>query len=237
MLEKIYTTCHTNYGLIRKITLEFSKQNSELITTIPIGAASIPLSFTVDTGAQISLIKTKNLLKDTLVMKQEKVILMGIANGTPTETLGKIYTCLTINGKKLNFGFQVTDIPINLSTDGIIGSDLLSKFNATINYANNTIEFETEKPQAQTTIAQTENEYEKAIKEYTDQMKLSQNDCTLSFLRETQIEKPVKNKNFYENMECEYFQNYPNEVTAKIISTQSEFVKILQTRIEENSWQ
>lgn len=68
-------------------------------------------------------------------------------------------------------------------------------------------------------------------------MKLSQNDCTLSFLRETQIEKPVKNKNFYENMECEYFQNYPNEVTAKIISTQSEFVKILQTRIEENSWQ
>lgn len=138
MLQKTQAECPQ---LPKRLSLDILNNNNEVTTIISIGAAQTPLSLTIDTGAQISLLKTKNIMKETLVNKRESVTIMGIASNAPAKTLGKIHTFLLVNDTKLIFGFHITNLPINLTTDGIIGSDLLTAYNAKIDYANNKIEF------------------------------------------------------------------------------------------------
>lgn len=237
MLQKTQAECPQ---LPKRLSLDILNNNNEVTTIISIGAAQTPLSLTIDTGAQISLLKTKNIMKETLVNKRESVTIMGIASNAPAKTLGKIHTFLLVNDTKLIFGFHITNLPINLTTDGIIGSDLLTAYNAKIDYANNKIEFSPKEasisPEKETHFLKgelDEVEYRKAVQEYREEMNSKQN-CTLSFLCSDNVgAKPRKDKKFYEKIDENYFQRYTKIATANILIIQNDFAKILQTKINE----
>lgn len=121
--------------------MKFSKIDNELRVNTKLSASDSTLILTIDTGAQISILKANKLFTDSKIKKKEKAQIIGISKDKTIVTLGKIYASIIIGKDLLNYGFHVISDTINLDTDGIIGSDLLEYFGARINYLTDTIEF------------------------------------------------------------------------------------------------
>lgn len=114
---------------IVSIKTNFSLVENEMIIQFRSPNALIPLIFTVDSGAQISLIKPNNLYKDEIVNNKEKISITGVAKGSKLITLGTININLIVNNFSLFHKFHILNNGFNLKTDGILGMDFLLKFN------------------------------------------------------------------------------------------------------------
>lgn len=104
--------------------------------------ALVPLIFTVDSGAQISIIKPNNLYKDEIVNNKEKISITGVAKGSKLVTLGTINVNLIVNNFSLFHKFHILNNGFNLKTDGILGMDFLLKFNSKIDLLNKSIKMQ-----------------------------------------------------------------------------------------------
>lgn len=242
MLENNTIQCQQqpNWDTNKKIKIKFITKHNEIKITARMGSATEPIVLTVDTGAQISLLKTEKLRKDSIIRKKEKVRIIGISKDKPIQSLGKLYTYIEIENIKLNFGFHITNEPINLNTDGIIGSDLLTYFAANINYRDNTLELmnvseEKEKAEQTLTINE-ETEYATAVAEYEKQEATNRYECELLFLyekKDTKNSNKNKNKNFYD--ELDNTKTYVNKISPVLIEIkENKFAQILQQKIQNS---
>lgn len=92
-----------------------------------------PLSFLVDTGSCVCLIKSSSINK-TPKLSDVIITLKGIDPGDDiTTTLGSFQMSMFQNPTKCEHEFHVVE-DISLSQDGIIGNDLLKRFGCRINY-------------------------------------------------------------------------------------------------------
>lgn len=102
--------------------------------TLNIDASDKHLTFLIDSGAEISLIKAEKVKPNELVNVQNKCNITGI-NTESLETLGTISTVLNVpNGIKIPQNFQVIPQNVPIPTDGIIGRDFLVNYRCVIDY-------------------------------------------------------------------------------------------------------
>lgn len=95
----------------------------------------------LDTGAGLSLIKMGKLNQDLQVHTDTITELKGISN-TPTLTLGTLPLNIEITqGKSLKHTFHIVPDNFPITQDGILGEDLFRKFNAILNYKDNTFTY------------------------------------------------------------------------------------------------
>lgn len=91
-------------------------------------------SFIVDSGADISIMKVKNILPNQLINKTKQFNITGVTDGI-RKTLAETTTSLHFsNGLVIHHNFQLVDVDFPVPTDGILGRDFLTKFKCTIDY-------------------------------------------------------------------------------------------------------
>ena len=82
---------------------------------------SKPVKLLVDTGADISVIKTTNI-DLTLLNNKDKTVISGIGEGT-IQSLGSVCLELQYDNKIITFPFQAVEENFPIPCDGIIGSE------------------------------------------------------------------------------------------------------------------
>lgn len=88
----------------------------------------------VDSGAEISLIKSGHIKPTELVNLNDKCNITGI-NSEIVETFGTISSSIQLSSEcKLNTKFQLVPDNIPIPTDGILGRDFLVKYKCVIDY-------------------------------------------------------------------------------------------------------
>lgn len=109
--------------------------------------SKFPLTLLVDSGSAVSLLKITRLHKN-IELHKESIKLRGFDtthDDETTSTLGHLRVKLQISKDRyLNHKFHVIN-DIDFPYDGIIGNDLLSKFNCTIDYTTDTLTIKTTK--------------------------------------------------------------------------------------------
>ena len=104
------------------------------------------LTFIVDCGSDISVIKAEVVRKTQIYYPYEKCNISRIGHGI-VSSLGTTYTNLVINGFKLPQMFHIVENNFPIPTDGILGRDFLVKHKCNIDYnswlLNLTTNFET----------------------------------------------------------------------------------------------
>lgn len=100
------------------------------------------LRFLLDTGAEISLIKSPGLIGTAEFEPAQRVRIKSV-DGSVAETHGTINVCLCEGKWKMPFQFQLVNRQVDLAYDGIIGRDFLRHTQARICYRSNTVVLET----------------------------------------------------------------------------------------------
>lgn len=100
--------------------------------------SSKTLTFLVDTGADISLIKVNSISFNCEIDENSQLDISGITK-TSTKTLGTCALKILINNNTFLQNFHVVDDDFPIATDGIIGRDFLIKTLAKINYETFTL--------------------------------------------------------------------------------------------------
>lgn len=106
----------------RQIKFKLNKIRKELRVDLKLSVSEHILSMTIDTGAQISILKPEKLYKETKVKFKEKVRIMGIVKNKPIESIGTANAKLMSENCELNFGFHIVTEEVNIETDGLMGS-------------------------------------------------------------------------------------------------------------------
>lgn len=91
-----------------------------------------PLTFLIDTGADISLCKEKFLYRYE-ENPDEYCNLTGISREV-IKSFGSTKVKIDINGMVIEHSIQLVSNDIPLSTDGILGRDFLSKYKCNVDY-------------------------------------------------------------------------------------------------------
>lgn len=135
MLTQTLQGCRTVEGNdIKEVQYKLIKINRELRVELKMSISVHTLSMTIDTGAQISILKPGKLYDDTKVRFKEKVQIMGISKDAPLSSIGRATIKLQSEDYIFEFGFHIVTDPLNIDTDGLIGSDFLELANGIINY-------------------------------------------------------------------------------------------------------
>jgi hypothetical protein len=100
------------------------------------------LRFLLDTGAEVSLIKSPKLICTTEFDPSDRVRVKCV-DGSIVETHGTIDTCVREGKKKIHFKFQLVNKQVDLAYDGIIGRDFLRNAKARICFKSNMVVFDT----------------------------------------------------------------------------------------------
>lgn len=95
----------------------------------------------LDTGAEVSVIKSKRLIGSTRLDPQRKVRLKSV-DGSIIETHGVVKARVEEGKLKIPMEFQLVSKQVDLEGDGIIGKDFLEKMGAQICYRSKTVKFE-----------------------------------------------------------------------------------------------
>lgn len=90
------------------------------------------LIFLIDTGSQISLIKSTKIL-EAKINTTKPIEIIGIADNKTLNSLGVTKANLNIGNELISNTFHVMHENMFLRPDGIIGADLLVKFGVVIN--------------------------------------------------------------------------------------------------------
>lgn len=116
------------------------------------------LSFLIDTGADLSLIKRNSILKNTTIWSQLATRIDGISSaGRNTQTLGTAEATIIINDTVYTQEFQVVDDSVvDLDQDGLLGADILKKCGMRIDFGTQSISFNKTKNNVTTAPFKTE---------------------------------------------------------------------------------
>ena len=87
------------------------------------------LYFLVDSGADISLIKSEKLLGTATIEPRDRVRVKSV-NGAIIETHGRIETRILEVGAIIPYSFQLVSRQVELKGDGILGRDFLRAMQA-----------------------------------------------------------------------------------------------------------
>jgi hypothetical protein len=98
------------------------------------------LYFLVDSGADISLLKSKRLLSTAEFERRDRVRVKSV-EGCVIETKGSTETKILEGSLQIPFCFQLVSKQIDLLGDGILGQDFLKKMQARICYQSRTLTF------------------------------------------------------------------------------------------------
>jgi hypothetical protein len=101
------------------------------------------LHFLVDSGADISLIKSEKLLGAATFEPRDRVRVKSV-NGAIIETHGRIETRTLEVGAIISYSFQLVSRQVDLKGDGILGRDFLRAMQAPICYENKVLTFQHE---------------------------------------------------------------------------------------------
>lgn len=101
------------------------KSDLELITLPVRESKKGQVSFLLDSGATLTLIKIGNLNGDT-VMREEKMALTGVT-GHKIHTLGKIRATITLGTREVRHTIYVVRDDFPIDYEGILGIDFLKK--------------------------------------------------------------------------------------------------------------
>ncbi|XP_063920701.1 uncharacterized protein LOC135135549 [Zophobas morio] len=125
----------------RVIDIQLSKNDNVSYIIIPHEGKQgiVYFKFLIDTGANISLIKTQKLKQTNLTYNpNDTVILNGLSINSPVETLGTVTLIPRINDHELGINFHIVkEDTTNVPFDGLIGNDyLLTQQKANIDFDN-----------------------------------------------------------------------------------------------------
>ncbi len=101
------------------------------------------LHFLVDSGADISLIKSEKLLGTATFEPRDRVRVKSV-NGSIIETHGRIETQILEAEVNIPYSFQLVSQQVDLKGDGILGRDFLKAMQARICYENKVLTFQHE---------------------------------------------------------------------------------------------
>jgi hypothetical protein len=87
----------------------------------------------LDTGAEVSVIKSQKLIGDTRFDPRQKVKLKSV-DGAVVETYGQIEAKITEGNLKIPIRFQLVNRQLDIEEDGILGRDFLLETKAQICY-------------------------------------------------------------------------------------------------------
>ena len=99
------------------------------------------LYFLVDSGADISLVKSQKLLGTTDFEPKDRVRVKGV-DGSKLETHGSIEARIQVGGLEIPYSFQLVSHQIDLRGDGILGRDFLKAMQAHICYKERLLTFQ-----------------------------------------------------------------------------------------------
>lgn len=91
------------------------------------------ITFLLDTGADISIVKINKLRQDIAINSNYRTKISGIGTSS-IETIGQIRSCLVINNHLLTHNFQIVDENFPIPCDGILGLDFLREYNCVLDY-------------------------------------------------------------------------------------------------------
>jgi hypothetical protein len=106
------------------------------------------LALLVDTGADVSLLKTDNLDKDGTFDPDGKIKVKGVI-----ETYGTVKTVVNSDFLKIPSTFNLVSKQVDIPCDGILGRDFLKKAGAQICHASGTFTFGTGRSRVVKTVA------------------------------------------------------------------------------------
>jgi hypothetical protein len=101
------------------------------------------LYFLLDTGADVSIIKSEKLIGSTEFEPREKVKLKGV-EGSIVETHGSVNARIHEGNATIPVVFQLVSKQVDIQGDGILGKDVLQKMKAKICYENRILELKGE---------------------------------------------------------------------------------------------
>lgn len=97
---------------------------------------NVAFSFLLDTGASISALKYKNVLKYSIPIHRDNIVINGI--GGKVQAIGYVYLQLSIGEHYISHKFYVFH-SLPCAAHGLIGQDFLSKHRSVINFENETL--------------------------------------------------------------------------------------------------
>lgn len=163
--------------LSRKTSLtqaNFDYENGEIHLTVNMSCSTEKITFIIDTGAEISIVKLNKLDQNTKVNIRDKITISGVTHGNIMRSIGKTFSNIYLSHIPFGHDFHIFSSNVQLYCDGILGNDFSFKYNARINYGTRQIEFE-----------------------YFSE------DGPLKSERKSSISK-IKNKNFYDKFHAKY---------------------------------
>ena len=125
------TVSSVRVGTVREDRYEYLELNVDISETGK-------LRLLVDTGADISLLRSTKLIGSTEFEPENKVKLKGV-DGSTIETFGTIRANITEGNLKFPFDFHLVNRQVDLVYDGIVGRDFLQKAQAKICYNSRTV--------------------------------------------------------------------------------------------------
>lgn len=106
--------------------------------TIQCSASSVPLTFLVDTQADISTIKNE-IIDEYISLNAANIIKITGITENAIHSLGTTNVSLYFDDVELQHEFHVVDNDFIIPADGIVGKDFLKVFNCTIDYPSMTL--------------------------------------------------------------------------------------------------
>lgn len=207
MLDEINKRCLDNNSVSNiqfcnsnSTRIKFDVKNREIRIMVKISISDQILELTIDTGAQISILKPNKLHGNTRIAVHDKLKIMGIAKEAALFSIGRVTSSIFINEISFKHDFHIINNNFNLQSDGIIGNDFLIKYGALINYIDGSIQFNI--PVDKEII---ERQYEK---NFDEEHMPSQNTSN-------------KNNNFKEE-KGQHDQNIDNKINDNIIEPSNE---------------
>lgn len=203
--------------LAGKTQLKLQIINNEILISLPTSLSDQNLTFCIDTGAQISIIKPNKIL-DAKIDTHKKINITGVAQNAKLQSLGMVKSLLYCPENSIPHDFHVLNKNFSIKSDGILGNDFLIKARAQINIANGTISISN--PIEPFIVNKTENdcsEYFLAIDDYCKHERKIVNTISKN--------KKSKNPDFYTNLPEDFFfrENYnefkPNQIIINEPST------------------
>lgn len=182
------------------------------------------MELTVDTGANISLLKPDNLIGSTQLTNNDGIIIMGISTDIQLTTTGRVFPQMLINNCIFSHPFHIVENNFNVNNDGILGSDFLIKYGVTIDYSTNSMQIHlpsteipfVKDPIGHNTLPERNGENQETIdrpNDNTDTRENTQNDmseirknldddkCKINLGKSiVKVKLKNKDKNYYENV-------------------------------------